>query len=78
MSAGGGEGGAYGKRASSGASLLPPPVRGPALHVYVFVTIVGWGKNTLLDVMLPEIRGQEVSSTPNPCLHAKNLSKIMY
>jgi hypothetical protein len=65
--------GAGGKRASSGASLLPPPVRGPALHVYVFVTIVGWGKNTLLDVMLPELRGQEVSSahfksrTANPC-----------
>ena len=71
----GGSGGAYGKRASRGASLLPPPVRGPALHVYVFVTIVGWGKNTLLDVMLPELRGQEVSSTLNPCPHASVRSR---
>ena len=67
--------GSFGKLASSGASLLPPPVRGPALHVYVFVTIVGWGKNTLLDVMLPELRGQEVSSALNPCPHASVRSR---
>jgi hypothetical protein len=40
----------------SAAGLLRPPARGPTLHVYMFVTIVGWGKNTLLDVMLPELR----------------------
>ena len=44
-------------------TLLPPPARGPTIHVYVFVTIVGWGKNTLLDVMLPQLRGQEPCPT---------------
>jgi len=29
----------------------------------VFVTIVGWGKNTLLDTMLPELRGLEPCPT---------------
>ena len=42
----------------STVSLLRPPARGPTLHVYLFVTIVGWGKNTLLDEMLPSLRGK--------------------
>ena len=44
-------------------TLLRPPARGPTLHVYLFVTIVGWGKNTLLDEMLPELRGQDPCPT---------------
>jgi len=48
---------------SAGQTLQRPPARGPTLHVYVFVTIVGWGKNTLLDTMLPELRGLEPCPT---------------
>ena len=44
-------------------TLLQPPSRGPTIHIYLFVTIVGWGKNTLLDAMLPELRGKEPCPT---------------
>ena len=48
--------------AQSAVELLRPPSRGPTLHAYLFVTIVGWGKNTLLDAMLPALR-----SGKEPC-----------
>jgi hypothetical protein len=54
---------ASGAASDAGAALLRPPARGPTLHAYVFVTIVGWGKNTLLDEMLPEIRGRDPCPT---------------